>query len=560
MLPFLAIFPIFLVGILMIVFMWPSARAMPLGWVAAAIIAFFFWDMPPLWLIAATIGGLINTIDILFIVFGAILILQIMRKSGGIGGISHSMAQISNDRRVQLIIIAWLMGSFLEGAAGFGTPAAVAAPLLVGLGFPPLIAAGATLMADTTPVTFGAVGVPIWGGLAALEEVAEWPILINGQAVPFTQFLFNVGAFSAILHFLIGSFMPLALVSLMTKVIGGSFRAGLRVWPIALFGGLVFTIPQVLIANFVGPELPTLLGSLIGMVIFIPAVKHGFLMPKDQWKFPPHENWKQSWEGDLKAGRGEPQAPRIGPVKAWTPYILIGIILLLARVPFFQLTPVLRAWSIGWEQIFGTTVSRNVEPLYNPGIFPFLVIALIIPLIHKLPYREALSAVKETVQMIIPASIALFFTLGMVYILMYSGDATQRDSMLIVVAQAAAQYTGSAWYLVAPFVGILGTFISGSATVSNIMFSPFQFSTAVEAQLNLVSVLSLQSVGAAVGNMICIHNVVAALTTVGLIGREGIIIKENLGVCILYGLLAGIIAWLLLLFLPADLAFIPLRL
>ncbi len=563
MLPLLAILPILVVAVLMVLFVWPSSRAMPVAWLTAGVIAYFAWNMPPVWLLAATLGGIINAIDILIIVFGAILILQIMRRSGGIHGISHSMAQISTDRRVQLLVIAWLMGCFLEGAAGFGTPAAVAAPLLVGLGFPPLIAAATTLMADSTPVTFGAVGVPIWGGFAALQEVVSWPVQTSGGNLGFSAFLQYIGSFSGILHFLIGTFIPLALVSTMTKVISGTFKDGLKVWPLAIFAGLVFTIPQVLIAVLVGPELPTLLGSLIGLVIFIPAVKHGFLVPKDKWDFPPHEQWKKSWEGSVKAGGGEPGAQTriVKPWLAWIPYILLGLILLIARLPFVKLTPLLRYWNIGWENILGTSISRTIQPLYNPGIFPFLLVALIIPLLHGIPYRELFTAAKETLSMLTSAAIALVFTLGMVYILMYSGDATGRDSMLIVLARAAADYTGAVWYLVAPFVGILGTFISGSNTVSNIMFGPFQFSTAQQAQLHMIPVLALQAVGGAVGNMICIHNVVAVLTTVGLIGREGIVIRENLPVCILYGLLTGIAAWILILVLPPELfTFFPLRL
>lgn len=560
MLPFLALLPIVVVAVLMVVFVWPSSRAMPIAWLTAGVIAFFAWEMPPRWLLAATIGGVINAIDILFIVFGALLILQIMRKSGGIHGISHSMAQISPDRRVQLLVIAWLMGCFLEGAAGFGTPAAVAAPLLVGLGFPPLIAAGTTLMADSVPVTFGAVGVPIWGGFAALEEVIAWPVQTGQGPLAFTEFLRYITAFSSILHFFVGTFIPLALVSIMTKIIGGSFRDGLKIWPLALFAGLVFTIPQMLIAVLIGPELPTLLGSLIGLVIFIPAVRHGFLVPDTKWDFPSRDKWKSSWEGTIKAGGGEPGEHEriVSPVMAWTPYVILGLILLMARLPFFRLTPILRAWNVGWENILGTEISRTIQPLYNPGIFPFMLIALLIPFLHRIPFKELGGAARETVSMLIPASIALVFTLGMVYILMYSGDATGRDSMLIVLARAAAEYTGNIWYLVAPFVGILGTFISGSSTVSNIMFGPFQFSTAAQANLHMTPVLSLQAVGGAIGNMICIHNVVAALTTVGLIGKEGIIIRENLPVCLLYGLVAGIVGWILILVLPPGLfAFFP---
>ena len=161
MLVILALIPILVVGFLMLGLLWPSAKAMPVGFFLTVLIAMLAWDMPLRWVTAATISGIINAIDILIIVFGALLILQLMRRSGGIDGISESMASLSSDRRIQVIIIAWFMGSFLEGAAGFGTPAAIGAPLLVGMGFPPLVAAVVTLIADSVPVVFGAVGADL---------------------------------------------------------------------------------------------------------------------------------------------------------------------------------------------------------------------------------------------------------------------------------------------------------------------------------------------------------------------------------------------------------------
>ncbi|MFP4418598.1 MAG: L-lactate permease, partial [Chitinispirillaceae bacterium] len=224
MLVFLAFLPILVVGVLMIGLTWPSQKAMPLGYVTAVLVALIGWNMPLRWLSAASIAGIINAFDILLIVYGALIILQMMSKSGGIDAISRSMAYISDDRRVQIIIIAWLMGSFLEGAAGFGTPAAVAAPLLVGMGFPPLVAAGATLMADSTPVTFGAVGVPIWGGFAAIKTLGVWPMQIEGEAVSFLEFLGRISAFAGLVHLFVGTFIPLAIVAIMTKITRGSFR------------------------------------------------------------------------------------------------------------------------------------------------------------------------------------------------------------------------------------------------------------------------------------------------------------------------------------------------
>jgi len=464
--------------------------------------------------------------------------LQLLRESGAIDSIASSMASISRDRRVQVIIIAWLLVSFLEAAAGFGTPAAIGAPLLVGLGFPPLVAVVATLIGDSTAVTFGAVGVPIWGGF---EPVRDLVVLPAGIAT-FTEYLRSIGAYAGIMHFLIGSFIPLAIVTTMTKTIDGSFRKGLEIWPLALFAGLVFSAFQMLVAVFISYELPALLGSLIALPVFIFAVSRGFLVPAEEWDFPPKEEWSESWEGEIEAGGGVKKV-QMSILKAWFPYVLIGVLLIVTRVEFFQLAPALQRIELAWNNILGTNISQGIYPLYNPGIIPFLLVVLFVPFIYKLSGQQTVYVFKKTFKMIGPAAIALFFTLGMVFIMMNSGESAEIDSMLIVMADATAGVAGSIWYLAAPVVGLLGTFISGSNTVSNIMFGAFQLNTATQTGLQEVPVLALQTVGGAAGNMICIHNVVAVLTTVGLLGKEGAVIRKNLPVSLLYALIAGGLAW-----------------
>lgn len=539
MLALVALIPILIVGILMIAYNWPSTKAMPLGFVVSLIVAAIFWKMPFAWISAATISGAINTIDILLIVYGALLILQIMRKSGGVDGIASSMSKVSTDRRVQVILIGFLMGAFFEGAAGFGTPAAVAAPLLVGLGFPPLIAAIVALIGNSAPVSFGAVGTPIIGGFANLKDM----VMAGGYTGDFTQFLSDVGAFTGLLHFLVGTFIPLAMVCSMTLIVDKSIKKGLEVLPLALFGGLVFTIPEVIISNFVGPELPSLLGALIAIPIFIFAVRKGLFIPKTNWDFKPHDQWEEDWEGSIKAGSSRPEdAKPLSAAKAWAPYILIGILLLLGRLKWLGITPLLKAWSLTWTNILGTTISRGITPLYNPGVVPFMLVALIIPFMHGLSRKEAAKAWTDTLKQIKPAAIALFFALGMTYIMMNSGAAAKTDSMLIVIAKTAAALVGGGWYLVAPLIGILGAFISGSNTVSDIMFGALQFNAAKEVGMPVIATVALQAVGGAAGNMICVHNVVAVLTTVGLVGHEGKVIRNNLKICIVYGLLAGVLS------------------
>lgn len=536
----LAALPIAIVGLLMVFRSWPAKWAMPVGWTASVLIASFWWKMPVRWVAASTIAGAINTLNILLIILGALMILQMLKKSGALEAISVSIASISEDRRMQAIIIAWFMVSFMEGAAGFGTPAAIAAPLLVGLGFPPLVAVICTLIGDSTAVTFGAVGVPIWGGFEPLRNMVGLPPGIN-----FAELLGTVGSLAAIFHLAAGIFIPLIMVSVMTRITSGSFREGLKIFPAALFAGVIYTVSQALIAVFVSYELPSLLGSLIAFGIFLFTLRQGFLAPKRTWDFPANDKWPAEWEGEVKAGHGAiVERRQLSRSRAWLPYAIVGIILIFTRLQYFGLTSFLQSVAFSWHNILGTGMSEGIQPLYNPGIIPFLPVALLVPLMHGIGRREAIEAVCETVKMIAPAAIALFFALGMVYVMMNSGRASAQDSMLLVMAQAAAGAAGRVWYLVAPFVGVLGSFISGSNTVSNIMFGAFQVSTAVQVGLPVAPILALQAVGGAAGNMICIHNVVAALTTVGLLGKEGLVIRMNLPISLLYALISGTAGWI----------------
>ncbi|MEZ6137124.1 MAG: L-lactate permease [Pirellulaceae bacterium] len=157
----LSLVPIMVVGIFLVLLRWPASRAMPLAYAATALLALLVWRVPWIQVAAASMKGIVIAAELLYIVFGALLLLNTLRESGALQEIRSSFSGVSPDRRVQVIIIAWLFGSFIEGAAGFGTPAAVAVPLLVGLGFPALSAVVSGMMIQSTPVSFGAVGTPI---------------------------------------------------------------------------------------------------------------------------------------------------------------------------------------------------------------------------------------------------------------------------------------------------------------------------------------------------------------------------------------------------------------
>ena len=300
----LAALPILLGGVLLVGFRTPAKWAMPIVYVTAVVIALGVWNMPVVDVAASTIQGLFTTFDLLLIIFGAILLLNTLERSGGVTAIRRSFHDISDDRRVQVVIIAWLFGSFIEGAAGFGTPAAVAAPLMVAMGFPAAGAVMLGMMIQSTAVTFGAVGTPILVGVNNGVVGPEFTAAIAAAGVTLPEYVRAVAVRAAGLHAITGTIMPVLMVVMMTRFFGArkSWTEGVSIVPFALFGGLAFTVPYFLTAWLIGPEFPSLLGGLIGLAVVSTAARKGFLLPKDTWDFPSSNQWPSEWVSDLEVG------------------------------------------------------------------------------------------------------------------------------------------------------------------------------------------------------------------------------------------------------------------
>ncbi len=276
-LAFLAALPIVAIFVLMVGFRWSATRAMPVAFFVALILALAIWKTPLNWILAASANGLVIAMKIIFIVFGALLLLFTMRESGAIEAINRGFSNISTDKRIQAIIIAWLFGGFIEGSAGFGTPAALAAPLLLSLGFPALAAVMVALIANVTPVSFGAVGTPTLIGVQSSLDIPSVQQAIAESGMTYAEYIQQIGVWTAAQHAIPGLILPLIMVVMMTRFFGEkkSIREGLAIWPYALFAGFCFVAPYTLVAIFLGPEFPSLLGGLIGLAILIPACHPG---------------------------------------------------------------------------------------------------------------------------------------------------------------------------------------------------------------------------------------------------------------------------------------------
>ena len=268
-------------------------------------------------------------------------------------------------------------------------------------------------------------------------------------------------------------------------------------------------------------------------------------MPKESWDFPDKNSWEKNWVGSISM-ESKSETGKISIFKAWTPYMIIGLLLVITRVRSLPFGNWVKSVSIHYADLFGTTVSGTVDPLYNPGILPFILVALLCIPLFGMKGKQVGAAWTEAVRKMKNPLIALVFAVPMVRIMMQSGNNPEDIvGMPIAMATAMTSIFQGAWPVIDAFIGALGSFMSGSNTVSNMLFSLFQYSIADQLGISTILIVSLQNIGGAMGNMICVHNVIAACATVGLVGVEGLLIKRNLIPMSLVGLIVGIIGLIL---------------
>ncbi|MGR5298329.1 L-lactate permease [Vibrio mediterranei] len=543
LLALVAFSPIVVAAILLIGLNWPAKKAMPVAFGLTVIIALFAWDMSVTRVLASVFQGFGITVSVLWIVFGAIFLLNTLKHTGAITTIRNGFTDISPDRRVQAIIIAWCFGSFIEGASGFGTPAAIAAPLLVAIGFPALAAVLMGMMIQSTPVSFGAVGTPIIVGVNKGLDTHNITESLVSHGASWDMYLQQITANVAIIHACVGTLMPVLMAMMLTRFFGKnrSWTEGLDILPFALFAGVAFTIPYALTGILLGPEFPSLIGGLVGLAIVVSAAKKGFLVPKSKWDFESEDKWPTEWLGSLKMDLSESNGKPMSMAVAWLPYVLLAVILVASRVSS-EFKGFLTSVSLSFSNILGETgISTAIQPLYLPGGI-LVFVALLAVIIQSRSAKPLAAAFGESSKTLIGAGFVLVFTIPMVRIFINSGvNGADLASMPVTTANLASAMVGEAFPALSATIGALGAFIAGSNTVSNMMFSQFQFEVAQTLTISTTAVIALQAVGAAAGNMIAIHNVVAASATVGLLGREGLTLRRTVIPTFYYLVVTGLI-------------------
>jgi lactate permease len=519
---FLAILPIvFLIYVMTKKRSWPSHVSLPCAAVLVYLVVLVHSRFDPNLVNATVVNGTLSALTPISIIWGAILLAQTMRRSGAEGIIDGWLKEVSPNPVAQLMIVGWAFPFMLEGASGFGTPAAIAAPLLVGLGFEPVRVAIFTLITNALPNTFGAVGTPIWFGFSQ--------VLLSPSEI------LSVSWKSALVQTVAALFIP--VVALRFVVGWAEIRQNLVFIYLSILSCI---LPKLFLSRF-NYEFPSLIGGAVGLCLSVLMAKWQIGLarihvgPKAVFNaFPEHRQ----------------------RIRAFAPYLMLIATLVITRVRFLPI----RAWlnaespamrldlgSLGifsasvalvlkLEAIFGTSSGWSYGALFVPALIPFVVVVLLsIPLL-KIDLRALKMVLTDTTTRLSGPTITLVGALIMVQLMTLGDDRAQTT----IIGRTFASATGRSWPFFAPLLGALGAFFSGSATISNLTFAGIQDSIARTLGFDRTSILALQSVGAAMGNMVAISNIVAVASVLDLVNQEGFILKRTAIPLVFYALVAGV--------------------
>jgi len=459
--------------------------------ITTVLIAVIFWQSPFSIISFSLSKGFFIALDILFIIFGAILFLEILKKNKITESLAFHLNNFSPDLRIQVIMLAWFFEGFLEGIAGFGTPSIIVAPLLIALGLSPLKAIVISLLGNSTSVPFGAVGTPIRIGFAGINLD-----------------LLSIGSSAAIYNFvglLVPVFMLWVLLSSNSKRLSLFFQ-GL---PFAIWSGIAFVVPSFL-ASLFGIEFPSIIGAIIGILLIIITSHFGLFTPKEIYN-----NLSTTAEKKIN----------LLPLKKTIfPYALFIVLLIIAKIFLSGL------------KISVPFISYSIN-LFNPG-FILLITGTIIAIYSKINWQNF----KYTLRLAANKSIEPFLVVAaMSAVVQIMNNSANFNLNLLSITQTISEiFSTRLLPILAPFIGALGSFITGSATVSNIMFGPSIYSSSLSLGFNPIKILSLLLVGAGAGNMIAIADVLAAKTVAG--GNDSLrkIIFSILPYCLIYLVLVAL--------------------
>lgn len=518
-----ALLPIAAILILMIGFKWSASKAGPIGWFVALLVAILVFKADPTLLANSNARGMVMAFYVLYIIWGALFLYHVVNEVGGIESIGATFIDMTRNKILQLLMIGFAFVTFLQGVAGFGVPVAVGAPLLVGLGFPVVTAVAVALIGHAWAVTFGDMAA----SFSALQRVTG---LTGAELAPWAAFFIAIaGVFCA----------------LFALHCYGGMKAVKHGWKPALVVGGAMSISLWLIAQW-QPSLATFLSGIVGMVVTAMLCRIGAFNTEEAIE---HADCVPHGEGD--AGKGTTVTKKMGFNLAFGPYYaLIVIVMLVSFVPglkdALKSLLVLKldfgeyATGLGWVTAAGSSSAVGIFSHVGALLVYAAIAGMIIFSIAGIWKKDSLPRVMGKVAKNgLGSSIATTSMVLMAFIMIESG-------MTYSLAYGVATVLGVVYPVLAPLVGVLGAFMTGSNTNSNVMFGAFQTQVADILGVSTLIMAAAQTAGGSIGSMLAPAKVIVGTSTVGLSGREGEVIGKTLKYCVLLALILGIIAWFML--------------
>jgi lactate permease len=498
----------------------------------SVLVAIFAFQMPAdMALAAAGYGFAYGLWPIAWIIVAAVFLYKLTVKSGQFEIIRSSIMSITDDQRLQVLLIAFCFGAFLEGAAGFGAPVAITAALLVGLGLNPLYAAGLCLIANTAPVAFGALGIPV---------------IVAGQVSGIDAF--KIGSMAGRQLPFLSVFVPFWLMFMMDGLKGVR-----ETWPAALVAGVSFGITQFLTSNYIGPELPDITSALVSMVslTFFLKVWH----PQRAGEAVVVGAGGAAIMGS-PGGFGQPRTSVKSPytpgqiLKAWSPFLILTVMVTLWTLkPFkalFAAGGALQAWTFNiaiphLDQLVMKAAPIVATPAAMPAVYKFDLIAasgtailfsaILAMVVLRISPKTGLTTFKETLKELRWAVISIGMVLAFAFVMNFSG---MSSTLALVLAG-----TGAAFPFFSPFLGWLGVFLTGSDTSSNALFGSLQATTAHQVGVSDVLMVAANSTGGVTGKMISPQSIAVACAATGLVGKESDLFRFTLKHSIFFATIIG---------------------
>lgn len=440
-------------------------------------------------------GAMMGFWPIIYIIVAAVFTYNLTTASGGMTVIKRLLMTITEDKRILVLILAWGFGGFLEAIAGFGTAVAIPASILVALGMKPLRAALICLIANTTPTAFGAIGLPV----TTLAQVTGLEVKQLSVIVSLQLFILIVA-------------IPFVLVSLT----GEGKRPIKGVFGITLASGLAFALPQILVSNYLGAELPSIIGSLFCILVTILFVN---LRERGKNASPVG--------GDVAFKEG---------IMACLPFILVFLFIMLTSSLFPAINQLLAKVSTTVSIYTGEHAKPyTIKWLTSPGTMIILA-TFIAGLIQGMSFKEIGSILGKSIKQLTKTMVTVASIVALSKVMSYSG-------MINTIAVSLVAVTGGFYPFIAPVIGTLGTFITGSDTSANVLFGELQVKAANNLNMNPYWMAAANMTGATAGKMISPQSIAVAAVAIGLEGQEGSILKEVIKYCAFYMLLTCLVVF-----------------